>query len=286
MDFDLYRAAKEKLLIVAHRGSFAGNIPCNTIAAYEIALKQGADMIEIDVSMTRDGRLVIFHPGMETRHLGMTVSLPACDFETVRGFRYVNFDGTPTQFGIETLDDVLETFKGRCFINVDKFPDHPIEIMRAIERHGMCDQVLVKCAPKAQIIAMMQEVAPQIPYMPIVRNSHPMHEELMASGINYIGAEVLFAQEDAEVASDAFLARMHEDGKLVWANAIIYNHQKQLSAGHSDDTAVCSDPDLGWGWLARHGFDLIQTDWPLMLTSYLKENGLLYRGGCPGARTV
>ena len=46
MNFDIRTAAREKMFIVAHRGTPGGNIPCNTIASYEIALDQGADMIK------------------------------------------------------------------------------------------------------------------------------------------------------------------------------------------------------------------------------------------------
>ena len=54
MTFDLRQAAADHILIVAHRGVSGGNIPCNTRAAYEIALKQGADMIETDVDITAE----------------------------------------------------------------------------------------------------------------------------------------------------------------------------------------------------------------------------------------
>ena len=37
MKFNLFEAANEKMFIVAHRGSAGGNIPCNTIVAYETA---------------------------------------------------------------------------------------------------------------------------------------------------------------------------------------------------------------------------------------------------------
>lgn len=40
MAFDLKKAASEKIIVVAHRGVFGGNIPCNTIASYETALAQ------------------------------------------------------------------------------------------------------------------------------------------------------------------------------------------------------------------------------------------------------
>ena len=62
MKFDLREKAKENIIVVAHRGVTGGNIPCNTLASYEIALKQGADMIEVDVSISADGKLFLFHP--------------------------------------------------------------------------------------------------------------------------------------------------------------------------------------------------------------------------------
>jgi glycerophosphoryl diester phosphodiesterase len=48
------------VLIVAHRGS-SGLAPENTMAAFKLAIDEGADMIELDVRLTRDGELVIIH---------------------------------------------------------------------------------------------------------------------------------------------------------------------------------------------------------------------------------
>lgn len=277
MQNSLMDAAKERRLIVAHRGVSGGNIPCNTLAAYEIALRQGTDMIEIDVEMSADGKLMIFHPGMEPIHLWCAERLTRMTAEEISHLRYVNFDRNPTQFGIATLDEVLEQFGNRCLINVDKFWGHPKEIYEAIRRHGMIDRVVVKSALNEKVLSVLEEVAPDVPFMPIVRDTHPEHENLMRRKINYIGAEVLFREESAEVASPAFLDRMHNDGKLVWVNAIIYNYREQLSAGHSDDRSLTGDPADGWGWLAKHGFDLIQTDWPLMMREYLESENLIRR---------
>ncbi len=277
MNFNLHNSTKEKILIVAHRGTFGGNIPCNILPSFETALLQGADMIELDVDMTIDGRLVVFHPGMERPHLGIDTRVAEMTWEEVSKLRYVNYDDTPTQFGLNTFDEVLEALKGRCYINVDKFWGHPKEIYEAIKRHGIQEQVLVKSKPSEEVLRVLSEVAPELPFMPIVKREHPMHEALMRSGINYVGAEVLFPTEDFEVASEEFINRMHADGKLVWVNAIIYNYKSQLAATHSDDTAICGNPELGWGWLARRGFDIIQTDWPIMLKNYLESNNLLYR---------
>ncbi len=47
-------------LIIAHRGA-SGVAPEGTEAAIDAAIRAGAPMVELDVQMTRDGRLVIFH---------------------------------------------------------------------------------------------------------------------------------------------------------------------------------------------------------------------------------
>ncbi len=277
MNFDLRQKAKENIIIVAHRGSAGGNIPCNTLASYEIAIKQGADMLEVDLSLSRDGELFLFHPGMELAHLGLPTSLRLLSSKTVKKLRYINLDNTPTQFTVASFDDFLEQFKGRCYINIDKFWSAPEKIYKAIERHGMTEQMLVKSRYSKKVLKVLEDLAPRIPYMPIVTDTHPHHEELLKSNINYIGVECCFALDSAEVASDEFIEKMHRDNTLVWSNAIIYSYKKQLSGGHSDDTALTVSEAEGWGWLADKGFDFIQTDWAGTVRDYLIKAGKYYR---------
>jgi len=47
-------------IVIAHRGA-SGERPEHTIAAYQLAIEQGADLIEPDLVMTRDGELVCRH---------------------------------------------------------------------------------------------------------------------------------------------------------------------------------------------------------------------------------
>ncbi len=55
--------------VIGHRGA-AGLAPEHTRPSFERALAIGVDMIELDVQLTRDGRLVVMHD----RELGRTVS--------------------------------------------------------------------------------------------------------------------------------------------------------------------------------------------------------------------
>ena len=277
MDFNLFDKAKKNIIVVAHRGASGGNIPCNTMTAYEIALKQGADMLEVDVSCSDDGKLFIFHPGMEEDHLCKKINLKKMNFNEIQKLRYANFDSSETQFGMPAFDDFLEQFKGRCFINIDKFWDNPEKIYEAIKRHGMIEQVLVKSKISNNVLGVLESLCPELMYMPIVSEEHPMHKELMAKNSNYIGAEILFENDDSPLAGKEFIDMMHADGKLVWVNSIIYDYKEQLAGGHSDDTAFTVSEDYGWGWLADRGYDFIQTDWTMMLIDYLKRTDKYYR---------
>jgi glycerophosphoryl diester phosphodiesterase len=66
-------------LIVAHRGASA-YAPENTMAAFELARRQGAAMIELDVQPTADGRLAVFHDDTTERWDGRPRPVAACTF--------------------------------------------------------------------------------------------------------------------------------------------------------------------------------------------------------------
>ena len=247
---DLREKSKENIIITAHRGTAGGNIPCNTLAACEIALKQGADMLEVDISSSLDGKLFLFHPLKEMAHLNKPLLLGTLPYSMIKKLRYANFDNTPTQFGIADFDDFLEQFKGRCYINIDKFWSNPEKIYEAIKRHNMLDQVLVKSKLSKSVVDFMSNKAPELPFMPIVRGEHKDHEKLLKSSINYVGVEVLFKKDSETVASEEFIEKMHRDNILVWVNSIIYNEADVISAHHTDDISLAGYPEKGWGWLA------------------------------------
>ena len=53
------------LLNIAHRGASA-DAPENTSKAFELAIKQGADMIETDLRLSRDGEIPLYHDDLPT----------------------------------------------------------------------------------------------------------------------------------------------------------------------------------------------------------------------------
>ncbi|MBX3134104.1 MAG: glycerophosphodiester phosphodiesterase [Gemmatimonadaceae bacterium] len=72
--FALAACAARDVQVIAHRGA-SWDAPEHSFAAYDLALRQGADWIEQDLQMTRDGQLVVFHDDS----LDRTARGPAAD---------------------------------------------------------------------------------------------------------------------------------------------------------------------------------------------------------------
>lgn len=267
---DLLRNGKKPLL-AAHRGLSGGNIPCNSRAAFEAALLAGADIVELDVSISSDGKLFCFHPSMEPAHLDQPELIAELTAQEVRERFYVNQDNEPTYEKVLSLDEALELLKGKCPVNVDKFWKAPQEIAACIRRHGMERQVIIKTPPKEPYFAAVEETAADMAYMPVIKNEDTVSEMLLKRSLRFVGIEACFAEENAQVISDAHIEWLHKNELALWGNAIVYNRTSIISAGHTDDIAVTRDPDFGWGWFADKGFDIVQTDWLYAIRQYFEN---------------
>lgn len=264
----------DNVQIVAHRGAAGSNIPCNTIPAFDIALKGGASILEMDLFKSTDGKIFIFHTGKEPYQLNKNIDLTKLDSEEIKKLRLINVDFNPTQWGINSFDDILEHFKGRCILNLDRIGDCISDVIKVVERHNMKDQVLLKHAPIPSVLKIIEDVAPDYMFMPIYMEEDNASEIIEKMNINYIGAELVFKTEESSVIQPEYIESMKKRGKTLWGNAVLYNYKIPLSAGHTDDVSMIDDPDKGWGWLVDHGFDIIQTDWTYQCCKYLKDRGI------------
>ncbi len=264
----------DNVQVVAHRGAAGSNIPCNTIPAFDIALKGGASILEMDLFKSTDGKIFIFHTGKEPYQLNKNIDLTKLDSEEIKKLRLINVDFYPTQWGINSFDDVLEHFKNRCILNLDRIGECIPDVIKAVERHNMKDQVLLKHAPIPSVLKIIEDVAPDYMFMPIYMEEDNASEIIEKMNINYIGAELVFETEKSPVIQPEYIESMKKRGKTLWGNAVLYNYKIPLSAGHTDDVSMIDDPDKGWGWLVDHGFDIIQTDWTYQCCKYLKDRGI------------
>lgn len=267
----LTKRQQDGVLIATHRGMVVGNIPHNTFAAFNAALLQGTDIIETDVTPCADGTVFIFHPKQELKQLGLDVDIQTMSSAQVRKLRYLNDCRAATECGLHTLDEFLEEYKNRCLINLDHAWKTLPPVMEAVRRHKMEDQILMKAPAQEEFLLEMQALAPDLMFMPIFKEDDSMNERIEQMNLNYVAAELVFAEDSSPLVSEKAIEEHHKKGRLLWCNAILYNYKKPLSGGHTDDRAVTGDPDGGWGWIADRGFDIIQTDWTMPLRAYLDK---------------
>ena len=106
-------------IIFAHRGASA-HAPENTLAAFELALAQGADGIELDVKLSADGHVVVIHDPTTDRTTGARGRVKDLSLAELRGlnagsFYSANFSAEK----IPMLEEVFEAFGKKIFINVE-----------------------------------------------------------------------------------------------------------------------------------------------------------------------
>lgn len=101
----------ERPLVIAHRGASADR-PENTLAAYELAVAQGADAIEIDLHRTGDGHVVVLHDP-DLSGLGGRGEVADARLEAVRALDAGGGARVPT------LGEVLDGFGSRIAFNLE-----------------------------------------------------------------------------------------------------------------------------------------------------------------------
>jgi glycerophosphoryl diester phosphodiesterase len=106
-------------VIFAHRGASA-HAPENTLAAFELALAQNADAIELDVKLSSDGHAVVIHdPTVDrtTGSRGWVKDLSSAQLRSLNAGQF--FSEKYSGEKIPSLAEVFEAVGRRTFINVE-----------------------------------------------------------------------------------------------------------------------------------------------------------------------
>ena len=103
---------------IAHRGLFNNcDIPENSVKAFELAVKHGYGM-ELDVQLTKDNRMIVFHDDSLDRMCGVQGSIQDYTFEELQQFSLIN-----TEHKIPLFTDVLKTVAGKAPLIVEIKPE-------------------------------------------------------------------------------------------------------------------------------------------------------------------
>ena len=137
--------------VIAHRGASA-SAPENTLAAFELAVQQGADAFELDVRLTRDGAPVVIHDATLQRTTSLTGPVRARTLAELRAAdagHWYTPDGGRTRpcrdhgVRIPTLAEVLWTFPAMPVLIEVKEPDVQHAVQRVLVDEGACERCVV-----------------------------------------------------------------------------------------------------------------------------------------------
>ena len=127
--------------VIAHRGA-SGHRPENTLAAYALAVEMRADMIEIDLHLTRDGEVVVAHDA-ELARLGGVGEIADASCESIRALDAGGGERVPL------LSEVLEDFATALPFNLElkastrgAYPGLEQRAVDAALAHGVLDRTL------------------------------------------------------------------------------------------------------------------------------------------------
>ncbi len=261
---------KKKVLVAAHRGTCGGNIIWNTSLAYKNAILHGADMIEIDVSMTRDGVFYAFHNTEEEVVFGKKCDIRQMTSKEVEEINILNSIRNTSGQKVERLENVLPQFKGKCLINIDRswfYWEKMIDYLKSVD---MYDQILLKSGVEKTYLRELADHGSGIMYMPIVRSMDEW-DLVKEYDVNVAAAELIFKTTKEPLADSAFLQELKAQKIIPWVNAITLNDKDILSGGLDDNHAIADGFDENWGRLIDMGFRIIQTDWPALLRNYINK---------------
>ena len=99
---------------IAHRGMFDNiKIPENSIASFKKALKYNYS-IELDVQLTKDNVLVVFHDNNLKRMTGLDKLITDTNYEELKRLKLLN-----TKESIPTLDEVLNLINNKVLLDIE-----------------------------------------------------------------------------------------------------------------------------------------------------------------------
>lgn len=150
-----------KTLVIAHRG-FSGIAPENTIASFQKAIDVGADMIEFDVSLSKDNFPMVIHDKTINRTTNGKGKVSDFTLQQLKTFDAGSwYKAKFNDEKIPTLEEVILLSKDKIMLNIEikkysvkraiKIDGLEYKIVKMLEEYDMISQVLISSFSRVAI---------------------------------------------------------------------------------------------------------------------------------------
>lgn len=281
------------VVVACHRGDWR-NFPENSISAIESIIRMGADIMELDLKMTKDSVLVLSHDKDVKRCTNFSKvfagehgkSAKVCDltYAEIQQLSLKRAHGVVIDtVKMPTLRQALLCCKDRICVNVDQGYEYYDQVLAITEELGVTDQILIKGKKPIEVVAEHEaKYQRNMMYMPIVdiqkEKGIALFNSYMEQGVVPLAYEVCWQNNDDDAFPQA-CRKIREQGSKIWVNTI----WASLCGGdgNDDDAAyIAADPGDVYQQYIDQGVSMIQTDRPELLIGWLTRHGHHNLSGC------
>ncbi|NOQ47240.1 MAG: hypothetical protein GQ559_11335 [Desulfobulbaceae bacterium] len=230
---------EDHVVIIAHRGS-AASTPENTLSAVRKSAADGADMAEIDVQLTGDGVVVLWHDNDAMRISGKPLVISATDLNTLKTLDAGSWFSP--EFGderIATLDEAIKAAKAGnigLLVELKSYAGDKEQLVDAVvallQQHDFSEQ--------APIMSLKHEE------VKILRQRYPELEAgfvVSASLGDLTKLDENFLILSRNLATDSMVSALHAQSKKVFVWTIDDTRTMSMLINQGVDGIITNTPD-------------------------------------------
>lgn len=269
-------------VIFAHRSCFSAEVPENSLRGLDICLKNGMQIMEIDIHRTKDDVLVLMHDDTLDRTTSLTGRVDQMTYAQLKAARLRVGAGGPdaalTSEKILTLAEALRRVRGKSILFLDykiREPRDITDILDVVTREKAQEHVAMYPFPNQSVqdYAKLPEWVPRHFIVPVVEpDSFPNRDAVQPT----IAAAVEKYESLKPLAYMVFSKNpsywtTRPQAPVILLAAPIYG----LAGDHDEgDEATVADPGQVWGARLDAGAGGFMTNHPLQLQYYAKQRNV------------
>lgn len=242
------------VLVASHRATH-NRYPENSLKAIEESIRIGADIVEIDVKVSKDGIPFLMHDRTLDRTTTGKGDPEQFTWEELQQL-FVIDKGKQTAFKIPSLDEALELAYGKILVDLDLKTDRIEDVIRIVNKTSTEDIVFFFDSDYS-ILARVRGVDKDLLIMP---RAHSVAEA--DSAITLFDPPVVHI--DFSFYTHECVRSIQSSNARVWINAL----------GDPDEDIRRGKEKRALKKLLQHGANVVQTDEPELLLAMLRERGL------------
>lgn len=234
--------------VVAHRGASADR-PEHTVAAYDLALREGADGVECDVRLTRDGHLVCVHDRKVDRTSDGTGVVSEMTLAQLRDLDYGGWHpgGGQGETGLLTFEDLVSmVLDWNRPVKIFVETKHPVrygalvesKVLALLHRYGIASPASADLARavvmsfSAAAVWRIRRAAPMLPTVLLGETSRYLGGSAATTvGATAVGPSIGTLREHPELVD-----RAAANGRALYC----------WTVDHYEDVRYCRDVGVAW----------------------------------------